>query len=166
MVDAIFTKQKNKQMPIEANQKAPGFKAADQNGQIHDLKDYKGKKVALYFYPKDNTATCNKQACGLRDKFALLEEKGVVVLGISPDNTASHKKFETKFSLPFTLLVDTDVEIAKAYGVWAWKKFMGNEYWGILRTTFLINEKGKIEHVIEKVESTDHATQIINTWGL
>ena len=153
-------------MPLQAKEKAPAFATIDQNGQKHALKDYKGQKVALYFYPKDNTATCTKQACNLRDNFASLKEQGVTVLGISPDDAKSHKKFESKFTLPFTLLVDTDSEIAKAYGVCAWKKFMGHEYWGILRTTFLIDEKGKIAHVIEKVNSADHAAQILEVWGL
>jgi len=153
-------------MPLQPNEKAPAFKAADQDGNIHSLKDYKGRKVALYFYPQDDTETCTKQACGLRDNFALLQDKGIVLLGVSPDTVKSHKKFETKYSLPFTLLVDTDLEMAKAYGVWAWKKFMGREYWGILRTTFLINEKGKIDHVIEKVISKDHAKQIVETWKI
>lgn len=151
---------------LQAGDKAPALKAVDQNGQLHSLKDYKGKKVALYFYPQDNTETCTKQACNLRDNIGILQEKGIVVLGISPDDEKSHKKFETKFSLPFTLLVDKDVKIAKAFGVWAWKKFMGHEYWGILRTTFLINEKGRIEHVIERVLSKTHADQIIEKWGL
>lgn len=151
---------------LQAGDKAPAFKAVDQNGQLHSLKDYKGKKVALYFYPQDNTETCTKQACNLRDNIGILQEKGIIVLGISPDDEKSHKKFETKFSLPFTLLVDKDVKIAKAFGVWAWKKFMGHEYWGILRTTFLINEKGKIEHVIERVLSKTHAEQIVEKWGL
>ena len=153
-------------MPLQAGEKAPAFKAYDQDGNLHQLKDYKGKKVALYFYPQDNTETCTKQACALRDNYALLQEKGITILGVSPDDAKSHKKFETKFNLPFTLLVDTDLKLAKAYGVWAWKKFMGNEYWGILRTTFLINEKGKIDHVIERVLSKTHAQQIIEKWGL
>lgn len=151
---------------LQAGDKAPTFKAVDQNGQLHSLKDYKGKKVVLYFYPQDNTETCTKQACNLRDNIGILQEKGIVVLGISPDDQKSHKKFETKLSLPFTLLVDKDVKIAKAFGVWAWKKFMGHEYWGILRTTFLINEKGKIDHVIERVLSKTHAEQIIEKWGI
>lgn len=151
---------------LQPGDKAPAFKAADQNGELHSLKDYKGKKIALYFYPQDNTETCTKQACNLRDNIGMLQEKGIVVLGVSPDNEKSHKKFETKFSLPFTLLVDSDLKIAKTFGVWAWKKFMGHEYWGILRTTFLINEKGKIEHVIERVLSKTHAEQIIEKWGL
>jgi thioredoxin-dependent peroxiredoxin len=153
-------------MELKPKDKAPAFKAMDQDGNMHTLAGYKGKKVALYFYPKDNTETCTKQACGLRDNFALLQEKGIVILGVSPDTMASHKKFEKKFGLPFPLLVDTDIEMAKDYGVWAWKKFMGREYWGILRTTFLINEKGKIDHIIEKVDSKAHGQQIIDLWGV
>ncbi len=153
-------------MQLQPKDKAPAFKAADQDGNIHTLAGYKGKKVALYFYPQDDTETCTKQACGLRDNFALLQEKGIVVLGVSPDTEKSHKKFEAKYSLPFTLLVDTDLKMANDYGVWAWKKFMGREYWGILRTTFLINEKGKIDHIIEKVISKNHAQQIVDVWGL
>jgi thioredoxin-dependent peroxiredoxin len=151
-------------MLLQPKTKAPSFKAADQDGNIHSLATYKGRKVVLYFYPKDNTQTCTKQACNLRDNFKLLQDSGIVVLGVSPDSEKSHKKFETKFDLPFPLLVDTDLKIANAYGVWAWKKFMGREYMGIHRTTFLINEKGKIDHVIEKVVSDDHATQILKVW--
>jgi len=153
-------------MPLQAGEKAPAFKAIDQDGNQHQLKDYKGKKVALYFYPQDNTETCTKQACALRDNYDLLQQKGITILGVSPDDMKSHKKFETKFSLPFPLLVDTDLKLAKAYDVWAWKKFMGHEYWGILRTTFLINEKGKIDHVITRVLSKTHAQQIVDTWAL
>jgi len=153
-------------MPLQAGEKAPAFKAIDQDGNQHQLKDYKGKKVALYFYPQDNTETCTKQACALRDNYDLLQQKGITILGVSPDDMKSHKKFETKFSLPFPLLVDTDLKLAKAYDVWAWKKFMGHEYWGILRTTFLINEKGEIDHMIARVLSKTHAQQIVDTWGL
>ncbi len=151
---------------LKQGDKAPAFKAPDQNGHIHSLKDYKGQKVVVYFYPKDNTETCTKQACNIRDNMSALTEKGIIVLGVSPDTEKSHKKFEEKFSLPFPLLVDTDLKMAKDFGVWAWKKFMGREYWGILRTTFLINEKGKIDHVIERVISKDHVQQIIDTWGV
>ena len=153
-------------MVLKQGDKAPAFTAKDQNGNVHSLKDYKGKKVALYFYPQDDTETCTKEACNLRDNFAVLKSKGVVVLGVSPDDEKSHKKFEKKYSLPFTLLVDTEKEILKAYGVWDWKTFMGRTYVGVLRTTFLINEKGKIDHIIEKVISKNHAGQIIETWGL
>ena len=153
-------------MELKQGDKAPAIEAADQNGQMHQLKDYKGKKVVLYFYPKDNTETCTKEACNLRDNFAALTAKGIVVLGVSTDDEKSHKKFETKYSLPFTLLADVGKKIVQAYGVWAQKQMMGHTYMGILRTTFLINEKGKIDHIIEKVVSKDHAAQIIETWGI
>ena len=153
-------------MTLKPKDKAPDFTAPDQDGMIHSLKDYKGQKVVLYFYPQDDTETCTKEACNLRDNYAVLKKKGVVILGVSPDTEKSHKKFEKKYSLPFTLLVDTDHKIINAYGVWAEKKFMGRTYMGILRTTFLINEKGKIDHVIEKVVSKTHSEQIMETWGI
>jgi thioredoxin-dependent peroxiredoxin len=153
-------------MTLEQGSKAPAFKAKDQDGNSHSLKDYKGKKVVLYFYPKDNTETCTKEACNLRDNFALLKAKGVVILGVSADDEKSHKKFEKKYSLTFPLLADTDKKIIEDYGVWAEKFFMGRYYMGILRTTFLINEKGVIDHIIEKVNSKEHAAQIIEVWGI
>ncbi len=153
-------------MPLQPKDKAPAFTARDQDGNIHSLKDYKGKKVALYFYPQDDTETCTKQACGLRDNYTLLQEHDIVLLGVSPDNEKSHKKFQNKYSLPFPLLVDTDMKIIKAYDLWQWKKFMGRDYMGVLRTTFLINEKGKIDHIIDRVISKDHAGQILEVWGL
>ena len=153
-------------MTLKPKDKAPDFTAADQDGKVHSLKDYKGQKVVLYFYPKDNTETCTKEACNLRDNYAELKKKGIVILGVSADNEKSHKKFEKKYSLPFTLLADPDKKIINDYGVWAEKFFMGRYYMGILRTTFLINEKGKIDHIIDKVESKNHAEQIIETWGI
>jgi peroxiredoxin Q/BCP len=153
-------------MILKEKDKAPVFKAKDQNEITHTLSQYKGKKVVLYFYPKDNTETCTKQACNLRDNYEQLTEKGIVVLGVSPDDEKSHKKFETKFSLPFTLLVDNDQKMMHDYGVWALKKFMGREYMGVLRTTFLINEQGKIDHIIEKVDSKNHSQQILDLWEL
>ena len=153
-------------MQLQQGDKAPDFTANDQDGKAHALKDYKGKKVVLYFYPKDDTETCTKEACNLRDNFAALKNKGVVVLGVSVDNEKSHKKFEKKYSLPFTLLADPEKKIVNDYGLWAEKKFMGRTYMGTLRTTFLINEKGKIEHIIEKVDSENHTAQIIGIWGL
>ncbi len=153
-------------MILKEHEKAPAFEAKDQNAVVHKLGQYKGKKVVLYFYPKDNTETCTKQACNLRDNYELLKEKGIVVLGVSPDDEKSHKKFESKFSLPFTLLVDKDQTMMHDYGVWALKKFMGKEYMGVLRTTFLINEKGKIDHIIEKVDSKNHAQQILELWKI
>jgi thioredoxin-dependent peroxiredoxin len=153
-------------MTLQPGEKAPAFTANDQDGNAHSLKDYKGKKVALYFYPQDDTETCTKEACNIRDNFALLKSKGVVVLGVSPDTEKSHKKFEKKYSLPFTLLSDPEQKMLNAYGVWAEKKMFGRTYMGTLRTTFLINEKGKIDHIIEKVDSKNHSQQIVDAWGL
>lgn len=150
---------------LKAGDQAPLFETIDQGGAPIALKDYKGQKVALYFYPKDNTPTCTAQACNLRDHFGSLKDKGIVVLGISPDNEQSHAKFKEKWDLPFTLLVDKDHTIAERYGVWGLKKFMGREYMGIKRTTFLINEQGRIHAIIEKVNSKDHARQIAEAWG-
>jgi peroxiredoxin Q/BCP len=148
----------------ETGSKAPLFKAEDQNGEMVSLEDFKGKKVALYFYPKDNTPTCTTQACNFRDNYTLLQQRGIVVLGVSVDNIKSHKKFEQKFSLPFTLISDPEHEIATKYGVWGLKKFMGREFMGVHRTTFLINEKGVIEHIITKVKSKEHTAQILELW--
>lgn len=153
-------------MTLKQGDKAPGFKVKDQDGKVHSLKDYKGSKVVLFFYPQDDTETCTKEACNLRDNYETLKSKGIVVLGVSPDNEKSHKKFEQKFDLPFTLLADTEKEILQAYGVWDWKTFMGRTYIGVLRTTFLINEKGKIDHIIQKVISKTHSQQILDIWGL
>lgn len=149
---------------IQEESKAPAFTALDQNGKTVSLKDYKGKKVALYFYPQDNTPTCTNQACNLRDNFSLLKKNGITVIGVSPDPEKSHKKFEQKFDLPFTLISDPERKIIEAYGIWGWKKFMGREYMGVHRTTFLINEKGIVEHIIEKVKSKEHTAQILELW--
>jgi peroxiredoxin Q/BCP len=144
--------------------KAPDFKAKDQNGKTISLKDYRGQKVALYFYPKDNTPTCTAQACNIRDHSALLKKAGITVMGVSIDTEKSHKKFEEKFQLPFTLVADPDRKIVEAYGVWGLKKFMGREFDGTHRVTFLINEKGIVDHIIDKVKSKDHVTQILELW--
>src|SRR4051812_46560364 len=122
-------------MILKEGDKAPAFTAHDQDGKLHSLKDYKGKKVVLYFYPQDDTETCTKEACNLRDNFASLKNKGIVVIGVSPDSEKSHKKFEGKYSLPFTLLADTEKEILQAYGVWDWKTFMGRTFIGVHRKT-------------------------------
>ncbi len=153
-------------MTLKQGDKAPAFSTIDQDGNKVSLKDFMGKKVVLYFYPKDNTPTCTVEACNLRDNFSLLQQKGVVVLGVSADSARSHKKFEQKHSLPFTLLADEDHTLLDAYGVWAEKKMMGRTYMGILRTTFLINEKGKIDHIIEKVDSKNHTAQIEALWNI
>lgn len=153
-------------MTLQAGDKAPQFKAKDQNGLVHQLKDYKGKKLALYFYPRDNTPTCTVQACNLRDNFNILAEKGIIILGVSTDDGNSHKKFDNKHQLNFPLLDDTTHKMVNDYGVWGEKKFMGKVFDGTHRTTFLIDEKGKIVHVIQKVKSKEHAQQILETWDL
>lgn len=152
------------ELKLKQGDKAPGFTATDQDGNKVSLSDYKGKKVVLYFYPKDNTPTCTNEACNIRDNYAVLKKKGIVILGVSIDDEKSHKKFEQKHQLPFSLLADPDRKILEAYGVWGLKKFMGREFMGTHRTTFLINEKGVIDHIIEKVVSKDHTAQILDLW--
>ncbi len=145
-------------------QKAPAFKAKDQDGKDISLADFKGKKLAIYFYPKDMTPTCTVQACNLRDNFSLLKEHGIEIIGISPDDEKSHKKFESRHDLPFRLVADPSHKILEKYGVWVEKKLFGHKYMGVRRTTFLIDEKGKIVKVIGKPKSGDHAKQIIREW--
>ena len=144
---------------------APAFKTTDENGDTVSLKDLRGQKVVLYFYPKDDTPGCTKEACSFRDGFAKFKKQGINVLGVSPDSEASHKKFVTKYKLPFTLLADTDRSIAEAYGVWGEKKFMGRKYMGVHRTTFLIDEKGKIKKIFEKVKPEDHAREVLEAFA-
>ena len=144
---------------------APAFKTTDENGDTVSLKDLRGQKVVLYFYPKDDTPGCTKEACSFRDTFAKFKKQGINVLGVSPDSEASHKKFVTKYKLPFTLLADTDRSIAEAYGVWGEKKFMGRKYMGVHRTTFLIDEKGKIKKIFEKVKPEDHASEVLEAFA-
>ncbi|MBV9988935.1 MAG: thioredoxin-dependent thiol peroxidase [Chitinophagaceae bacterium] len=150
---------------IEAGKKAPAFKGIDQNGNPIALSDYKGKKVVLYFYPHDDTPTCTEQACNLRDNYALLMAHGFHVIGVSEDDVKSHKKFEKKYDLPFPLIADTKQTILKKYGVWDWKTFMGNTYIGTHRTTFLIDEKGKIRKVITRPRNKRHAEEILEAWN-
>ena len=144
---------------------APAFKTTDANGKAVSLKDLRGQKVVLYFYPKDDTPGCTKEACSFRDAFSQYKKKGIAVLGVSPDKEASHQKFITKYKLPFTLLADTDKAIAEAYGVWGEKKFMGRTYMGVHRTTFLIDEKGKIKKIFEKVKPEDHASEVLEAFA-
>ncbi len=141
---------------------APEIVSKDQEGNTFKLSDYKGKKVVLYFYPKDNTPGCTKQACNLRDNYSALQSKGYEVVGVSADSEKKHQNFISKYDLPFTLLADESKEVINAYNAWGPKKFMGKEYEGILRKTYLIDEEGKIEDIIEKVKTTDHTAQIIN----
>ncbi|HKS08254.1 MAG TPA: thioredoxin-dependent thiol peroxidase [Pyrinomonadaceae bacterium] len=150
---------------IKEGTTAPAFKTTDANGDAVNLKDLKGQKVVLYFYPKDDTPGCTKEACSFRDAWGKFKKQGITVLGVSPDSEASHKKFETKYKLPFTLLADKDHAIADAYGVWGEKKFMGRTYMGVLRTTFLIDEKGKIKKVFEKVKPEDHASEVLEAFA-
>jgi thioredoxin-dependent peroxiredoxin len=144
---------------------APAFKTKDDNGEDVSLKDFKGQKVVLYFYPKDDTPGCTKEACSFRDAYSKFKKQGIKLLGVSPDSEASHQKFIIKYKLPFTLLADRDHAIAEAYGVWGEKKFMGRTYMGVLRTTFLIDEKGKIKKVFEKVKPEDHATEVLEAFS-
>jgi peroxiredoxin Q/BCP len=151
---------------LKEGDKAPAFKGIDQDGKKVSLKDFKGKKLVLYFYPQDMTETCTIQACNIRDNFGLLKKKGIAIIGISPDPVASHKKFETKYQLPFPLIADTDHSIIDVFGVWGEKQLFGRDYMGLLRTTFLIDEKGMIRKVINKPKSKQHAQEILEAWSL
>ena len=141
---------------------APDFELLDQEEVLHKLSDYRGKKVVLYFYPKDDTPGCTTEACSFRDSFGDFRKNGMVVLGVSKDSASSHAKFQEKYSLPFPLLSDTDAEVIKAYEAWGPKKYMGKEYMGILRVTYVIDEEGKILKAYEKVKPQDHAQEILN----
>ena len=146
---------------LEVGMKAPDFSLPDQNGDIHTLSEYVGKKVILYFYPRDNTPGCTKQACGFSELYPQFVEKDAVVIGISKDSVASHKKFEEKYNLGFTLLSDTELEAIKAYDVWQEKKNYGKVSMGVVRTTYLIDEKGIIEKVFKKVKAADNPMQML-----
>lgn len=147
---------------LKAGDKAPDFKGVDQKGQIHQLKDYKGKKLVVFFYPKASTPGCTAEACNLRDNYKLLKEEGYELLGVSADSASRQQKFIDKNSLPFPLLADENKEVLNAFGVWGPKKFMGRTYDGIHRTTFVIDENGVIAKVIDKVKTKDHAAQLLN----
>lgn len=149
---------------LKEGDKAPAFKGIDQHGNTVSLSALKGKKVILYFYPRDNTPTCTDQACNLRDNYQVLLKKGFIVIGVSNDSEKSHQKFAKKYDLPFPLLPDEDRKIVEAYGVYGEKKFMGRIFDGIHRTTFLINEKGIIDKIIDKVHSKTHAEEILELW--
>lgn len=149
-------------MHLKVGDKAPELNVKDQDGIVHSLADYKGKKIVLYFYPKDATPGCTAQACNLRDNHNQLKKAGYSIIGVSADNENSHIKFIEKQNLNFPLLADTDKELIKRYGVWGEKKFMGKTYDGIHRTTFVIDENGIIENIITKVKTKDHAAQVLS----
>lgn len=149
-------------MSLSIGDSAPDFTSTDQNGQPVKLAAYRGKKVVLYFYPKDDTPGCTAQACSLRDNYADLRAAGYEVLGVSVDDEKSHQKFISKYALPFTLVSDTDNQVAEAYGVWKEKSMYGRTYMGTVRTTFVIDETGKITDIISKVDTKNHSEQILN----
>ena len=148
-------------MELNVGDKAPLFEGKDQSGNVIKLEDYKGQKVILYFYPKDNTKGCTAQACNLRDNHEDIQKAGYTVLGVSPDDEKSHQKFIDKFELPFTLIADTDHSIAELYDVWKEKSMYGRKYMGIVRTTFVIDEEGNISDIIKKVKTAEHTAQIL-----
>ncbi|MDA0193834.1 MAG: thioredoxin-dependent thiol peroxidase [Bacteroidetes bacterium] len=148
-------------MQLKTGDKAPSFEGVDQDGKSIKLDDFKGKKVVLYFYPKDNTPGCTAESCNLRDNYSLLQEKGYVVLGISSDDEKSHRKFIEKFELPFQLIADTDKKIHEQFGTWVEKSMYGRKYMGTARVTFVIDENGTIAEIIEKVNTADHTSQIL-----
>ncbi len=150
-------------MPLAIGDKAPAFSGIDQNEKKVSLKDLKGKKVILYFYPKDDTPGCTAESCNLRDNWNQLKNKGFEIVGVSADDAKSHKKFADKYDLNFTLIADTVKKVIEAYGVWGEKSMYGKKYMGIIRTTFVINEKGKIEKIFDKVDTKNHSEQILET---
>lgn len=148
-------------MTIEIGQPAPDFNAKDQNGELITLSQFKGKKVVLYFYPRDSTPGCTAQACDLRDNYQTLLDQGFVILGISTDTEKKHQNFIAKYDLPFPLIADTEKDVHELYGTWQLKKFMGRESMGTVRTTFIIDENGLISDIISKVKTKEHAAQIL-----
>lgn len=150
---------------LKIGDKAPAFSLKDENGNTVKLSDFKGKRVVLYFYPKDETSGCTTQACGFRDNYLDIEEKNAVVLGVSPDNEKSHQKFKTKHNLPFTLLVDADHKLADIYGVWGEKSMYGVKYKGIIRSHFVIDEHGKLADVQVKVSPKDSVARALKALG-
>jgi peroxiredoxin Q/BCP len=148
-------------MPIAAGIEAPDFVLPDDTGKEHRLSDYRGQAVVLYFYPKDDTPGCTTEACNFRDDYSDYEQTGVVILGVSPDSTKSHAKFKSKYDLPFPLLADDGHQVCQTYGVWGPKKFMGREYEGVLRTTFVIDPDGKIARVFESVKPAGHSQEVL-----
>ena len=150
---------------LNVGDKAPDFVALNEFGQSTSLSDFLGKKIILYFYPKDMTPGCTAESCNLGENYSLLQENGFIVLGVSPDSSKSHQKFIDKYNLPFSLIADEDKAVIKAFGVWGPKKFMGKEYDGVHRTTFIIDEDGVIEKVFSKVKTKDHTNQILESYN-
>lgn len=150
---------------LKEGMKAPGFEGIDQNGRTIRLRDFTGKKVVLYFYPKDNTPGCTAEACNLRDNWDTFLKKGFAVIGVSPDSEKSHKGFAEKYTLPFPIIADTSKKILNDYGVWGEKKMYGRSYMGVIRTTFTIDEKGIIEKIINKVDTAGHTQQIFDMYN-
>lgn len=150
---------------LKVGDQAPEFTSKDQNGNAVSLSDFAGKKVVIYFYPKDDTPGCTAQACNIRDNYSVLQKEGIVILGVSADDEAKHQKFINKHELPFTLLADTDKELLNLYGVWGEKKFMGKVYDGIHRTTFILNEDHTIRNIIEKPKTKDHTREILEAYN-
>ena len=146
---------------IQIGDKAPSFKALDQKGNVRTLNEFNGRKLVVYFYPKDSTPGCTAEACDLRDNYHRFQSHGYEILGVSKDSAKSHNKFIEKYDLPFDLLVDEDLEVCNAFGVWGLKKFMGREFMGIIRTTFVIDENGLIENIITKVKTKEHTAQLL-----
>ena len=153
-------------MPIQQGNLAPDFELLDETGESRRLKDFRGKPVVLYFYPKDDTPGCTTEACNFRDDYSAFQKAGVTILGVSPDSTISHSKFKEKYDLPFPLLADSDHKICQLYGVWGQKKSMGREYMGVLRTTYLIDSKGLVERVFENVKPSDHSEEVLAALGI
>jgi len=152
-------------LQLKEGMKAPAFEGIDQTGQVIKLSDFKGKKVVLYFYPKDDTTACTAEACNLRDNWDSFLKKGFIVIGVSPDNEKSHKLFSDKYSLPFPLIADLSKKIVNDYGVWGEKKMYGRTYLGVIRTTFIIDGKGIIAQIINKVDTGGHTKQIFDMYN-
>jgi thioredoxin-dependent peroxiredoxin len=150
---------------VEEGQEAPDFELTSDSGQHVRLSQFRGKPVVLYFYPRDDTPGCTAQACGIRDNYGDFERRGAVVLGVSPDEESSHVKFKQKHGLPFTLLADPEHEVAEQYGVWREKKYMGKTYWGVERSTFLIDDEGRIAKVMRRVKPDTHVERVLEALG-
>ncbi|MDY6846534.1 MAG: thioredoxin-dependent thiol peroxidase [Chloroflexota bacterium] len=149
-------------MVLSKGVKAPDFELQDSEGQVHKLSDYTGQTIVVYFYPKDDTPGCTKEACSFRDSYADFKKAGVTIIGISPDKVASHKKFKDKYALPFTLLADPDHKVCEAYDVWGLKKAFGREYEGVFRTTYIIGPEGEVKHVFENVKPSEHSKEVLS----